>query len=252
MTALSLATMRKVFDRVELVTDSKGAELLKDLNYHEVHLDLDHLSDLHPRYWSAGKVYALKRYSVPFVHVDGDVFFLKPEIKSLFQENWDAVVQMKETGAHYSKTYSHLIDWMEPALFGWNLKMYNFAYNCGVMGFRDMDFKDHFTDEYFRALRACQSKQNVIDGIGSEYEINIVLEQSLLTHLALDCNVHVKEIIPIKRQTFPGLQPEAEKLGFVHLWGPSKYEDEWQRRIEKRLAEIDPKTHRKLFPLSHL
>lgn len=246
MTALSLATMRKVFDRVELVTDSRGAELLKDLNYHEVHLDLDDLSDLHHRYWSAGKVYSLNRYSVPVVHVDGDVFFLKPEIKDLFRESWDAVVQMKETGEHYRKTYSHLIDWMEPALFSWNLKTYNFAYNCGVIGFRDMNFKDHFVCEYFRALRACQAKQSVIDRIGSEYEINIVLEQSLFTHLSLNNNFHVKELLPISRQTFPGLQPEAERLGFVHLWGPSKYEPEWQRRVEKRLAQIDPETYRKI------
>lgn len=246
MTALSLATMRRVFDRVELVTDTRGAELLGSLGYDSVHLDLDHLADLNPRYWSAGKVYALKRYSVPVVHVDGDVFFLKPEIKDLFDEKWDSIVQMKEIGEHYRKTYSHLIEWMRPALFSWNLGIYNFAYNCGVMGFKDLEFKDHFVEEYFRALRACQLKQDAIDKIGREYEINIVLEQSLLTHLALNRNVHVKELISIERQTFPGLQPEAERLGFVHLWGPSKYEEKWQRRVEKRLAEIDPEAYRKI------
>lgn len=246
MTALSLSTMKKVFDRVELVTDTKGAELLGRLGYDAIHLDLDHLADLDPRYWSAGKIYSLKRYSIPVVHVDGDVFFLKPDIRKVFEESWDALVQMKETGEHYRKTYTHLVEWMKPALFSWNLDTYNFAYNCGVMGFQNIEFKDRFVEEYFRALRACQQKQSTIDKIGREYEINIVLEQSLLTHLALNKNIHVKELLTIEKQTFPGLQPEAESLGFVHLWGPSKYEKEWQERVERRLAEIDPETYAKI------
>lgn len=246
MTALSLATMKRVFDEVHLVTDTKGAELFKDLGYDQIHLDLDHLADLHPRYWSAGKIYALKRYEVPVVHVDGDVFFLKPEIRSFFDRDWDVAVQMKEAGEHYQKTYSHLIEKMQPALKSWGLDLYNFAYNCGVMGFKDLDFMQHFVEEYFRALRSCQQNQKAIDRIGLEYEINIVLEQALLTHISQNAGVYVRELITLEKQTFPGLQPEAERLGFVHLWGPSKYQPEWEARVEKRLLELDPETYFKI------
>jgi hypothetical protein len=246
MMALSLATMKKVFDEVHLVTDSEGAKLLAKLSYDQVHLDLDHLANVHHRYWSAGKVYSLQRYNVPVVHVDGDVFFLKPEIRSFFDSDWDVAVQMKEAGEHYHKTYSHLIKWMQPALKSWGLDLYNFTYNCGLMGFKDVSFMHRFVEEYFRALRSCQQNQRTIDGIGLEFEINIVLEQALLTHLVQNAGAHVKELITLDRQTFPGLQPEAERLGFVHLWGPSKYEPEWEARVEKRLLEIDPETYFKI------
>ena len=169
--------MKRIFGRVELVTDSEGAKLLENLGYDEIHLDLDHLRDTHPRYWSAGKILALRRYDVPVTHVDGDVFFLKEEIKSSFDSQYDAIVQMKEVGSHYDKTYRHLIEQMKPALFNWELDTYSFAYNCGVMGFKNVEFMQDFVEEYFRALRSCQKKQGVIDGISTMYEINIVIEQ---------------------------------------------------------------------------
>lgn len=246
MSALSLATIKQVFDEVHLVTDTRGAELFKDLGYDKVHLDLDHIADLNPRYWSAGKIHALKRYKVPVVHVDGDVFFLKPDVRGFFEQNWDVAVQMKEAGNHYHKTYSHIIKRMQPALGGCGLDLYNFAYNCGVMGFKDIDFMHRFVEEYFKALCSCQQNQDVIDEIGSEYEINIIIEQALLTHIAQNAGVYVKELITLEKQTFPGLQPEAEALGFVHLWGPSKYQPYWESRVKKRLLELDPETYFKI------
>jgi hypothetical protein len=246
LTALSLKTMKRVFGRVELVTDSEGAKLLEGLDYDAVHLDLDHLRDTNPRYWSAGKVLALRRYDVPVTHVDGDVFFLKEEIKTFFDSPYDSIVQMKEVGSHYSKTYTHLIEMMKPALFNWDLDTYSFAYNCGVMGFKNVEFMHYFVEEYFRALRACEKKQAVIDGISGIYEINIVLEQCLLTHLAQNKNLHVKELLTIEKQTFPGLQTAAEEIGFVHLWGKSKYEKKWQQKVESKLLELDPDTYYKL------
>jgi hypothetical protein len=246
LTALSLKTMKRIFGRVELVTDSEGAKLLENLGYDEIHLDLDHLRDTHPRYWSAGKILALRRYDVPVTHVDGDVFFLKEEIKSSFDSQYDAIVQMKEVGSHYDKTYRHLIEQMKPALFNWELDTYSFAYNCGVMGFKNVEFMQDFVEEYFRALRSCEKKQDVIDRISTTYEINIVIEQCLLTHLAQNKNMHVKELLTIEKQTFPGLQPTAEEIGFVHLWGKSKYEDKWQAKVEARLLELDPDTYHKI------
>ena len=246
LTALSLSTMKKVFERVELVTDTEGAKLLGDLGYDAVHLDLNHIQDVNPRYWSAGKVYALRRYDVPVTHVDGDVFFLKEEIKEIFDSNYDAIVQMKEVGDHYKNTYSHLIDKMKPALTNWDLDTYSFAYNCGIMGFKNVEFMQHFVDEYFKALKSCQRSQKIIDNIDHIYEVNIVLEQSLLTHLAQDKNVYVKELLTIEKQTFPGLQPTAEELGFVHLWGKSKYEPRWQSKVMQKLLELNPEIYSKI------
>jgi hypothetical protein len=248
--ALSLKTMKTIFDRVELVTDIKGAELLKHLDYDAVHLDLEDLNDIPSRYWSIGKVYSLKRYNEPVCHVDGDVFFLDSNIKSLFDDNYDGIVQMKEIGNHYHDTYNDLIIKMSPALGGIDLGVYNFAYNCGVMGFKNMYFMKDFISTYFMILESCRKNQKIIDKIGGEYEINVVIEQSLLTHVAQHNNMYVKELLPISKQTDPGLQPYAESLGYVHLWGKSKYQKYWQDRVKKRLLILDSITYNKITNLT--
>jgi hypothetical protein len=38
----------------------------------------------------------------------------------------------------------------------------------------------------------------------------------------------------------PGLFETADEIGFCHLWGSTKYEDEWQERIKRRLKEEAP------------
>jgi hypothetical protein len=248
--ALSLKTMKTVFDRVELVTDIKGAELLKHLDYDTIHLDLEDLNDIPSRYWSVGKVYSLKRYNEPVCHVDGDVFFLDSNIKSLFDDNYDGIVQMKEIGNHYHDTYNDLIMKMSPALCDIDLGVYNFAYNCGVMGFKNMYFMKDFISTYFMILESCRKNQKIIDRIGGEYEINVVIEQSLLTHVAQNNNMYVKELLPINKQTDPGLQPYSESLGYVHLWGKSKYQKYWQDRVKKRLMILDSITYNKISNLT--
>lgn len=73
---LSLALAKKHYGEVSLITDSDGANILQDLPFDNVIIQLNDI----PNYntiWSLGKIYAYKYIcglNEPFLHLDGDVF----------------------------------------------------------------------------------------------------------------------------------------------------------------------------------
>jgi hypothetical protein len=74
---LSCLQLRKFYDRVELVTDAKGKQLLIDilkLPYTDVRVELDCLNHYSNSLWTLPKIYTYKIQKEPFIHVDGDVF----------------------------------------------------------------------------------------------------------------------------------------------------------------------------------
>jgi hypothetical protein len=41
-----------------------------------------------------------------------------------------------------------------------------------------------------------------------------------------------------------GLFKFAERIGFVHLWGNSKYQEHWHQKVKAKLHEVNPKLYR--------
>ncbi|MBI1259052.1 MAG: hypothetical protein GC204_16405, partial [Chloroflexi bacterium] len=55
------------------------------LKFDHVSLDLNALKDHDPQWWSLGKTYTYRLQTVPFIHLDNDVFLwkrLRPEVES--------------------------------------------------------------------------------------------------------------------------------------------------------------------------
>jgi len=78
---LSLALARKHYGKIHLITDTKGKELLKDLPFESVSLDLNDLENINSgKVWSLGKVYAYNKIAKkgPFLHLDSDVLLWEP------------------------------------------------------------------------------------------------------------------------------------------------------------------------------
>jgi uncharacterized protein len=73
---------------------------------------------------------------------------------------------------------------------------------------------------------------------------NVIVEQSLLTKLAQVQNVHVKELITLQDMDIEGLFEFADRIGFVHLWGNSKYQESWHQRVKAKLKEVNPKLYK--------
>ena len=58
--ALSVAYAKRSGASIDLYTDTLGSKLLSDIPYDNIYVTLDDLpSDLNPRFWAAGKMYAL-------------------------------------------------------------------------------------------------------------------------------------------------------------------------------------------------
>lgn len=76
--------------------------------------------------------------------------------------------------------------------------------------------------------------------INPQHDINVALEQSLLTTMSQDSNLYVKEMLIGKEMDSPGLFETADELGFCHLWGDTKYSAYWQGKVKRRLQKEAP------------
>lgn len=85
--ALSCLQLHQFYDNIELITDSKGKELLIDqlqLPYKKVRIELDDVGLVQiPGLWVMKKIYSYTRHEEPFLNVDGDVFVYVPFPKEL-------------------------------------------------------------------------------------------------------------------------------------------------------------------------
>jgi hypothetical protein len=240
--ALSYHYAKELYGSVNLVTDTQGLELFKCIPYDAIDLGLDEMKHINPGFWTAGKIKAIQQQNHPVLHIDGDVFLMGKDVKKLLKGKWDVAVQMREVGQHYDSTYPQIFKHIDK-VWPWiqDLSLFNFAYNNGILGFKNQDFKSTYCFEYFELLRMLD-----LSGITfpAKADPNVVVEQSLLTKLAQVQNVHVKELITLQDMDIEGLFEFADRIGFVHLWGNSKYQESWHQRVKAKLKEVNPKLYK--------
>lgn len=235
--ALSAVLANKFSRGIELVTDDYGASLLEGIPYDRVHRDLNDIEHVDPRFWTAGKVYALSTRRKATLHIDGDVFFLDKKAIERTKGTWGIMVQMKEMGDHYASTYPKIFDEIDKYIKSDSFRKFPFAYNTGIFGVQDLDFFKKYSFEYFNHIYDLEISDAEIN---PKHDINVALEQSLLTSMTQDYNIHVKEMITGREMMGNGLFETADEIGYCHLWGSTKYEDEWQKRIKSRLMKEAP------------
>ena len=119
-------------------TDDFGKELLQHLPYTEIRLTLNAIPDDTPSgQWAISKMYALQNSELGDIHIDNDVFIKKKELYTRMSEKYyDVIVQSLEDtqGPLYVQALEFLqqySDIVNTESFG------NFAYNCGVLGFKN-------------------------------------------------------------------------------------------------------------------
>jgi len=223
----------KHMGKISLVTDDTGADLLEALPYVDIDTDLQEIDHINPKWWTAGKVHALRATQEPCIHIDGDVFFMNKKSKKKIDCDWDALVQMREVGEHYYSTYPDVFSHLSRV---WphisNINLFNFAYNTGIIGFKNEELKGKYVDAYFSLLEQ-------LDTAGAEFpanaDPNVAVEQCLLTSVTQRANVYVKELISLDDMDESDLFGAAENVGFVHLWGNSKYQNYYINKVKTRL-----------------
>ena len=231
--ALSAHLSTKLFKSIDLVTDEFGASILESLPYTNIDTDLEEISHVDKRFWTAGKVHAMRAQEEPFIHIDGDVFFMNKKSKPIIKGDWDAIVQMREIGSHFYSTYPPVfreIRKVYPEID--DINIFNFVYNNGIVGFKNMEFLKEYTYRYFDLV---YNLERAGVKFPPNQDPNIAVEQSLLTTIAETSNLHVKELITVLDMQKDDLFGYAQKIGFVHLWGNSKYTEEYSHPVKERL-----------------
>lgn len=234
--AYSCLRLRSVYDSVELITDNAGKALLIDalqLPYTGMDIELENIYRHHPDLWALGKVYAIKKQTQPFIHVDGDVFIWKRFPERI--EYAPLVAQNKECNfSFYRLVFQQLLE-LEcyiPAVITDHYKQGNgiTAYNAGIIGGHDLSFIGRYTTEIIRFVELNNKHLEELPA----GQLNAFFEQYLYYCLAekeqvrVECYTDITDKSLINKK-FKGLYeftgaPSGEC--YIHLFGEDAKKNE--------------------------
>lgn len=239
--SLSVAYAKAAGAEIVLHADSLGAALLGHLPYDRVSLTLDGMPrGIHPRFWAAGKIWALRAEGPGAVHIDGDVFVKSRGLaRELASGEWDVLAQDYESSEWYEDT-ARLFDGERALCEEAGLRVHEHgAWNTGVLGIRDPGLLERFADNYAAiALRLSGSARDILDR-DNYITPDLILEQRHIYQLARERGARVKLLLPDKSR----IQADARAMGYQHVLTSAKFG--CLDKCRAVLKKISPEIHRK-------
>ncbi|WP_204344520.1 DUF6734 family protein [Psychroserpens algicola] len=241
--ALSVLTSKAFFSEIELVTDSEGWEVIKQLNlpFTSVKTILDDIPESQYDFWALGKIHAYKAQDKPFVHLDNDAILWKGLPKWALDA--PIFVQNTEDKNWFKSAYASEIEHATSILsyFPKNWNKTKEAYCTGIFGGTDLDFIQRYCKE---ALKFINDKRNAdawktIENKGSYC---IIFEQYILACLI---QYYKKDTVFFDKYLN---KKRLRNLGYTHIWG-AKNDKNIEAILLKRLKQEDPKTLERVLKL---
>jgi hypothetical protein len=243
--ALSCLQATRFYDKVELVTDQIGKEILIDqlhLPYSKVCLELDSIQHYRADFWCLGKLHAYSIQNDPFLHIDSDVYIWKRFPKAI--ENARIAVQNIEKGYEFYQALfekiSSLLSYVPGLILEYKKTNDRFdAYNMGVVGGTELNIFKQFKEMAFEFInRNITQFDQMPVGL-----FNTFLEQVLFLCLTCKEKIDVQLLIKIKNrkkiiretQSFPNFANAARHKKFIHLYGYCKQNEKYCLELEKKL-----------------
>lgn len=223
------------FDKVELVTDQAGGNILTEwlgLKFDSVRTDLEELS-IDNNFWSYGKIKAYQIQEEPFIHLDFDVFLFKSLPENLLKSK--IIVQNIEDTLYFEKWYQNYVDIISefPKLPKcWSDKVKH-ASCMGVFGVNDLSIIDTY---YHQVNELLFSSENSVywNTIQNKESYCIIFEQFLLDCVAKDLNIDINYL----NETY---NPKRfRELGYLHIMG-YKNDQGYYERIRHVVENNFPK-----------
>lgn len=215
--ALSVLTSKTFFSKIELVTDSEGWEVIKQLSlpFTSVKTILDEIPEHEKGFWSLGKIYAYQAQNEPFVHIDNDAILWKGLPK--WAKQAQLFVQNTEDNNWFENAYRSEINHATKVLsyFPKNWEVVNEAYCAGIFGGTDLEFIKQYCNEALKFLRH-KANEKAWSNIKNKGSYCIVFEQYILACLAEYYNVKTiffDQFLDKRR---------LKDLGYTHIWGAKK------------------------------
>lgn len=158
--ALSLACLKEFGQKVILITDTMGKELLKDLPYDEIYTTLDDY-DIRSEFWAAGKVIALGEVPLDAILIDTDLFLYDGSLIDKIHD-LDVVCSHRETAAAYSDLLqfgSTFIPWIN------KVSNWSQSSNTGIIKCNNYRLKNMFFNAYFETIKIVDDKPTLMGDI---------------------------------------------------------------------------------------
>jgi len=242
--SLSMAYAIRSGAEITLHTDTLGAALLGHLPYTEIRLTLDDMPPgLHPRFWAAGKMWALAAEPAGSVHIDGDVFIKRPALaEDIAASEWDFIAQHWESSEWYEKE-NVLFDAAPKICASLGIDVHRIgAYNTGVLGFRDESMRDEYLSAYRSAALALSTRCRDILDQGHSLTPDVIIEQRHSFQICERHNARVKLILPCES----GHGKLAAEIGYQHVLTSRKFEllDRCRDTLRRHFPYIYEKTYK--------
>lgn len=242
----SVILVKKLGYKIHLYCDKEAYNLYSLIPYDKIIIVDFSSDDINPFFWNWSKIKSQKLVNEPYVHIDNDVFLYKDVVgDSISSKKCSMIVQSVENeitmpdnfhrdymGLNFNEVYGD---------FGVEWYKYNmWAYNCGVVGFSDVELKNKYLDLVYKLyLRASNENK-----IGEKYRSTLFVgEQMLLYYVARQNNAKVFEIIPydkmIKYLDY-GWIVVGNEIGYCHMWGQVKFNDVVVNKIVERIKKEHP------------
>ena len=233
---------------IELHTDNLGADLLGFLPYQKIHRTLENFN-VDVRFWAAGKFEAYKHLKAGVIHIDGDVFIKREVTKQAINfDGYDAIFQNYEnifSGNDYGcSVYKKNLDLVRqahalPEWFSDRLK----PYNCGLIGFNNMEIKEEYISTYFSVLEQISGTRSLQQYTVGAHDVcfDLVIEQWLIASL-----LHNKHNAKVKTLFDGDIHfggEIARNLGYTHVIGKWKYSAEAMGKVKNCLRQLDNNLH---------
>lgn len=238
--ALSCLRACSLYERVELVTDTRGKALLIDclqLPYTRVQVALDELDEYDPDLWALGKIYAYALQDEPFIHIDGDVFLWEPLPEEL--------ARAPLVAQHEERAYSFYRDNLRaaaeagidmPAVIAAEIAENRpvVASNAGILGGTNVRFFKDFKKAVILFLQA--NKHKLRPGLAGG--LNNIFEQYLFWCLAQQQQIPIAYLLENISYHYEGLcdfHNVPHKRGFIHVVGINKRKARFGEDVALRL-----------------
>lgn len=250
---LSALLIKRLGYKIELYCDKEAFEMYSLIPYDNIHLvDFDN-DGIDSKFWIYGKIKTHTLINEPYIHIDGDVFMFRDIIgNNLENGKYPVVVQSIEDnltiGDSFSKLYSNSLNpyikytWHE---IDWN--KYNLvAYNCGVIGFSDMELKNEYANKVKDILRDISKDIDFSENRKKYDGMFLIAEQSLLYYIIQENNVKPLEILKYEDMIndVNWSSNLASKIGYVHMWSYSKYRNDVIQQIKIKISNFFPDYHK--------
>lgn len=193
---------------IDICTDKKFGEYVKILPYNHISYDLENIR-YHNDLFAYAKLISLNKNPLGTIHIDGDVFFKKPNI--IKSKNWDVIVQCHEN----RKDFGYLNTWNDTPKSlqyitypDYMMRELNDMYNLGVIGFNNKDLFKKWYDNYFIMIDQYQGSQE------NDSIPDIIFEQQNLYDI---CQTDGYNVYTLLNGGVEEYHTQAINIGYQHV-----------------------------------